>query len=91
MALPALIFPRGLSARLFVLTVAFVMAGEVLIFLPALTRYRLAYLADRIDAAHLAMFALEATPDNMVSPGSRRRAPGRMSARTASSSTSPTT
>ncbi len=73
MALSALNFPRGLSARLFALTVAFVMAGAVLVFLPALTRYRLAYLADRIDAAHLAVFALEATPDNMVGPDLARR------------------
>ncbi len=73
MALPALPFPRGLSARLFALTVAFVMAGAVLIFLPALARVRLAYLSDRIDAAHLAVFALEATPDNMVSPDLARR------------------
>ena len=59
--------PRGLSARLLVLTVVFVMVGEVLIFLPSLSRDRLAYFANRIDAAHLAIFALEATPDNMVS------------------------
>jgi signal transduction histidine kinase len=56
-----------LSARLLLLTVAFVMASEVLIFLPSLSRFRLTWLADRIDAAHLAIFALEATPDNMVS------------------------
>jgi signal transduction histidine kinase len=67
------LIPRGLSARLFALTVAFVMAGAVLVFLPALSRYRLAYLSDRIDAAHLAVFALEATPDNMVSPDLARR------------------
>ena len=73
MALTALPVPRGLSARLFALTVAFVMAGAVLIFLPALARYRLAYLADRIDAAHLAVFALEATPDNMVSQDLAKR------------------
>jgi signal transduction histidine kinase len=59
--------PRGLSARLLALTVAFVMVSEVLIFLPMLSRFRLDYLATRIDAAHLAVFALEATPDNMVS------------------------
>ena len=59
--------PRGLSVRLLALTVAFVMAIEVLIFVPALSRFRLAYLNDHIDAAHLAIFALEATPDNMVS------------------------
>ncbi len=59
--------PRGVSARLLALTVAFVMASEVVIFLPSLSRFRLDYLVNRIDAAHLAIFALEATPDNMVS------------------------
>ncbi len=57
----------GLSARLLLLTVLFVMLSEVLIFLPAVARDRLAFLEDRIDAARLAVFALEATPDNMVS------------------------
>src|SRR6476469_4426363 len=58
----------GLSARLLVLTVFFVMLSEVLIFVPSVARDRLAYLEDRIDAARLAVFALEATPDNVVSP-----------------------
>ena len=58
----------GLSARLLVLTVFFVMLSEVLIFLPSVARDRLAYLEDRIDAARLAVFAIEATPDNSVSP-----------------------
>jgi signal transduction histidine kinase len=57
----------GLSARLLLLTAVFVMLSEVLIFLPSVARDRLAYLEDRIDAARLAVFALEATPDNMVS------------------------
>ncbi|MDE1931119.1 MAG: HAMP domain-containing histidine kinase [Alphaproteobacteria bacterium] len=57
----------GLSARLLVLTVIFVMASVLLVFLPSVTRERMSYLDDRIDAAHLAIFALEATPDNMVS------------------------
>jgi signal transduction histidine kinase len=57
----------GLSARLLLLTAFFVMLSEVLIFLPSVARDRLAYLDDRIDAARLAVFALEATPDNMVS------------------------
>lgn len=58
----------GLSARLLVLTVFFIMVSEVLIFVPSVARDRLAYLEDRIDAAQLAVFALEATPDNYVSP-----------------------
>ena len=57
----------GLSARLLVLTVIFVMASVLLVFLPSVTRERTSYLDDRIDAAHLAIFALEATPNNVVS------------------------
>lgn len=57
----------GLSARLLVLTAAFVMLSEVLIFVPSVARDRLGYLEDRIDAARLAVFALEATPGNSVS------------------------
>ena len=59
----------GLSARLLVLTVIFVMASVLLVFLPSVTRERTSYLDDRIDAAHLAIFTLEATPNNMVSKG----------------------
>ncbi|HLI22885.1 MAG TPA: HAMP domain-containing sensor histidine kinase [Stellaceae bacterium] len=57
----------GLSARLLVLTAVFVMLAEVLIFVPSVARDRLAYLEERIDAARLAVFALEATPGNSVS------------------------
>lgn len=57
----------GLSARLLILTVAFVMASVLLVFVPSVTRERLSYLENRIDAARLAIFALEATPNYMVS------------------------
>ncbi|HJT06209.1 MAG TPA: sensor histidine kinase, partial [Stellaceae bacterium] len=60
-------FLRSLSARLLVLTVIFVMLSEVLIFVPSVARFRLSYLQQHIADAHLAMLALEATPDNMVS------------------------
>ncbi|MGB8180998.1 MAG: sensor histidine kinase, partial [Stellaceae bacterium] len=56
-----------MSARLLVLTVIFAMASVLLVFLPSVTRERTSYLDDRIDAAHLAIFALEATPNYMVS------------------------
>jgi hypothetical protein len=59
--------PYGLSARLLVLTVAFVMLSEVLIYAPSIARFRRDYLEDKIAASHLATLALEATPDNMVS------------------------
>lgn len=58
----------SLSARLLVLTVGFVMLSEVLIYAPSVARFRHAYLEDRLAAGHLATLALEATPDNMVSP-----------------------
>ena len=57
----------GLSARLLMLTVIFVMISEVLIYAPSIARFRKDYLDGRIAAAHLATLALEATPDNMVS------------------------
>ena len=59
---------RSLSARLLVLTVAFVMLSEVLIYVPSISRYRLVYLQERLAAAHEATLALEATPDGMLSP-----------------------
>lgn len=65
-ALPSL--ASGLSARLLLLTVAFVMLAEVLIFAPSIARFRLDYLQERLAAGHLAILALEATPDYMVSP-----------------------
>jgi len=59
-------FHRSLSARLLALTVLFVMLAEVLIYAPSIGRYRKAWLEERLDDAHLAILALEATPDGMV-------------------------
>jgi signal transduction histidine kinase len=57
----------GLSTRLLVLTVFFVMVSEVAVYVPSIARYREQYLQERIATAHLATLALEATPDKMVS------------------------
>jgi signal transduction histidine kinase len=57
----------GLSARLLLLTVFFVMLAEVLIYAPSIARYRLVHLEERIAAAHLASLALEVPSDNVVS------------------------
>ncbi len=59
-------FSAGLSARLLWLTVAFVMLAEVLIFAPSIARFRLVYFEERLAASHLAILALDATPDQMV-------------------------
>jgi len=58
---------RSLSARLLVLTIFFVMLSEVLIFGPSVARYRVSWLEEKLGAAHLAVLALDATPDGMVS------------------------
>ena len=57
----------SLSARLLVLTMFFVMLAEFLIYTPSIARYRKVYLEEMIATAHLAILALEATPDGMVS------------------------
>jgi signal transduction histidine kinase len=64
---------RSLSARLLLLTIAFVMLGEVMIYVPSIARYRVVYLQERIDAGRLAAFAVEASPDYMVGPELRER------------------
>lgn len=55
-------FLRSLSARLLLLTIFFVMLGEVLIFVPSVARYRMTYFEDHMAAAHLATLALIASP-----------------------------
>lgn len=60
-------FTHGLSARLLVLTIFFVMLSEVAVFVPSIARFREQYLQERISTAHLATLTLEATPDRMVS------------------------
>jgi signal transduction histidine kinase len=58
---------KSLSARLLLLTILFVMVAEVLIYAPSIGRFRLVYLEERLAAGRLAILALEATPDHMVS------------------------
>ena len=58
----------GLSARLLILTMFFVMLSEVFIYAPSIGRYRLVYMEERIAAAHLASLALDVPSDQAVSP-----------------------
>jgi signal transduction histidine kinase len=56
--------PRmGLSGKLLVLTILFVMIAEVLIYVPSIANFRLNWLQDRISSAYTAALVLEATPD----------------------------
>lgn len=58
---------RSLSARLLLLTIFFVVLGEILLFVPSVARFRVNYLEDKLAGSTLALLALEAAPDNMVS------------------------
>lgn len=58
---------RSLSFRLLLLTIFFVMVAEVLIYTPSVARFRLVYLTERLDAAHLAAMAVSVAPDRAVS------------------------
>lgn len=57
----------GLSARVFVLAISFVMIAELLIFIPSVAQFRVSWLEDRLASAQIAALALLASEDNMVS------------------------
>ena len=60
--------PRlGLSGKLLVLTILFVMIAEVLIYVPLVANYRVNWLNDRLASAYTAALVLEAAPNGMVS------------------------
>jgi signal transduction histidine kinase len=59
-------WPGGLSARLLLLTVLFVMLAELLILAPSLASYQDQRLQERVRAAELASLAVEASPDQVV-------------------------
>jgi signal transduction histidine kinase len=50
-----------------VLTIAFVLLGEVLIYVPSIARFRIVYLDERIAAAHLATLSLQAAGEAGIS------------------------
>ena len=58
---------RGLSAKLLALTIAFVLLGEVLIFLPSIANFRIQWLKGRVAQAEIAALAAEAAPDRLLS------------------------
>jgi signal transduction histidine kinase len=60
------LWPGGLSVRLLLLTVLFVMLAELLILAPSLASYQQQRLDERLRAAELASLAVEASPDQVV-------------------------
>jgi signal transduction histidine kinase len=58
----------GLSGKLLVLTIAFVMLAEVLIFIPSVANFRRTWLMNKIAAAATAALVFDAAPSGMVPP-----------------------
>ena len=73
----------GLSARLLVLTMLFVMLAEVLIYVPSVANFRRNWLNDRLAAAQVAALVLDAAPDESLPAGARGAAARRGRAREA--------
>lgn len=56
----------GLSAKLLLLTILFVMLAEVLVFVPSVSNFRKQWLMQRLSAAHIASLAAEAAPGGQL-------------------------
>ena len=56
----------GLSGKVLILTILFVMLGEVLIFLPSIANFRVQWLKTRIAQGEIAALATDATPDQVL-------------------------
>jgi len=57
----------GLSGKLLVLTILFVMIAEVLIYVPSVANFRIVWLKDRLATAYTAALVLDAAPNGVVS------------------------
>ena len=66
----------GLSGKLLVLTLLFVMIAEVLIYVPSVANFRLNWLNDRLSAAYTATLVFETAPNGMVPDSGRAPNPG---------------
>ena len=56
----------GLSTRLLLLTILFVMVAEVLIYVPSVANFRRTWLNDRLAAAQIAALVLDAAADESL-------------------------
>ncbi len=72
----------GLSVKLLVLTILFVMIAEVLIYVPSIANFRLNWLNDRLAAGHTAALVLDAAPSGMVPESLARQVLESVGART---------
>ena len=68
---------RGLSTKLLLLTILFVLIAEVLIFLPSIANFRLRWLEERLGtAAAVSVVLLQSDPESLSQGGPERRADG---------------
>src|SRR6266851_10291746 len=81
-ACPARVPPFGLSGKLLVLTILFVMIAEVFIYVPSIANFRLTWIQDRLAAAHTAALVLDAAPSGMVPDSLARQILDSIGART---------
>jgi signal transduction histidine kinase len=72
-SLPRGLTRLGLSAKLLLLTVLFVMVAEILIYLPSVANFRRNWLNDRLAAAQVAVLVLEGAPGEGLPEGSETR------------------
>ncbi|WFT83658.1 MULTISPECIES: sensor histidine kinase [unclassified Methylobacterium] len=63
----------GLSGRLLLLTILFVLIAEILIYVPSVANFRRTWLSDRVAAAQVAALVLDAAPSAKVSDDLARR------------------
>ncbi len=61
-AIPVIGGKLGLSGRLILLTVLFMMVAEILIFIPSLASFRASWISDRIMGGQMIALALSSTP-----------------------------
>ena len=63
----------GLSGKLLLLTIVFVMMAEILIYVPLIANYRLMWLSDKLAAARTAALVLYAAPNRMIPEDLKRK------------------
>ncbi len=57
----------NLSVQLLLLTIFFVLLAEIFIYVPSIINFRKTWLEQRLTAANIAILAIEAAPDHMIS------------------------
>ncbi|TAJ27730.1 HAMP domain-containing sensor histidine kinase [Bosea sp. (in: a-proteobacteria)] len=72
-SMPRSLTRLGLSAKLLLVTVLFVMLAEALIYFPSIANFRRNWLTDRIAAAQVAALVLEGAPEDGLPEGSENR------------------